>query len=122
MTIFSIVLQSLLVAYYIFSGVNKIAGAKYWVDVFNDIKLPHWFRVVTGAIQLVGAAILIIGYWYAEAVAWGAIWLGITMIGAIIAHVRVKDPFSKTAAAIVFTVLITILVSMNANSLFHLFA
>jgi uncharacterized membrane protein YphA (DoxX/SURF4 family) len=122
MTIFSIVLQSLLIAYYIFSGINKITGAKYWVDVFNEIKLPHWFRVVTGVIQLVGAIILIIGYWYTEAIVWGAIWLGITMIGAIIAHVRVKDPFSKTAAAIVFAVLIGILVCIHANSLFYSFA
>jgi hypothetical protein len=53
---------------------------------------------------------LIIGYWFEGAVIWGGIWLGITMIGAIIAHIRVKDPFSKTAAAIVFLVLIVILV------------
>ncbi|MXQ53936.1 DoxX family protein [Shimazuella alba] len=122
MFIFSIVLQSLLIAYYIFSGVNKIAGAKYWVDVFNQIKLPHWFRVVTGYVQLVGATMLIIGYWFEGAVIWGGIWLGITMIGAIIAHIRVKDPFSKTAAAIVFLVLIIILVTINADSLFQPFS
>jgi hypothetical protein len=44
------------------------------------------------------------------------------MIGAIIAHIRVKDPFSKTAAAIVFLVLIVILVTINADSLFQPFS
>lgn len=116
MVIFSIVLQSLLVAYYLFSGVSKVVGAKYWVDIFNEIKLPHWFRVVTGIVQLVGAAMLIVGYWYEAAVVWGAIWLGMIMVGAVLAHIRVRDLLNKTAAAIVFLVLIVILLGINANS------
>ncbi|GIP41293.1 hypothetical protein J31TS4_45730 [Paenibacillus sp. J31TS4] len=76
--------------------------------------LPSWFRVVTGLVQLVGAAILIMGYWVAEAVAWGGIWLGLVMLVACLAHVRVKDSFGKTSPALVFTALITILVVTNA--------
>lgn len=114
MTVFSIVLQSLLVAYYVFSGSAKVAGAKYWADIFNNLGLPGWFRVVTGFAQLVGAVVLILGYWVAEAVIWGCIWLGIIMLVACLAHLRVKDSFGKTAPALVFTALITILVFTNA--------
>ncbi|MFX3635930.1 MAG: DoxX family protein [Candidatus Pristimantibacillus sp.] len=114
MTVLFIVLQSLLAIYYIFSGTAKTIGAKYWVDIFNNLGIPQWFRVVTGVVQLIGAALLIIGYWYSDAVTWACIWLGITMLLACLAHFRVKDPIGKTAPALMFTALIIILTSVNA--------
>jgi uncharacterized membrane protein YphA (DoxX/SURF4 family) len=114
MTILFIVLQSLLALYYVFSGTAKTIGAKYWVDIFNNLGIPQWFRVVTGVVQLVGAAILIIGYWYSEAVMWACIWLGITMLLACLAHFRIKDSIGKTAPALMFTALIIILTIVNA--------
>jgi uncharacterized membrane protein YphA (DoxX/SURF4 family) len=122
MTVLSIVLQSLLTLYYVFSGVAKIAGAEYWVDMFKHLELPQWFRVVTGFVQLVGAVVLIIGYWFAGAVAWAAIWLGITMLLASLTHFKVKDPMGKTAPALVFAVLNIILITINANDLLHPFS
>ncbi|MFC4811939.1 DoxX family protein [Paenibacillus sp. GCM10023250] len=110
MTVFSIVLQSLLVAYYVFSGSAKVAGANYWAEIFNNLGLPRWFRVITGLVQLIGAAVLLVGYWVAEAVVWGGIWLGMVMLAACLAHLRVKDSFAQTAPALVFTALIAILV------------
>ncbi|MET3699740.1 DoxX-like protein [Bacillus oleivorans] len=117
MEILSIVLQSLLVLYFLFSGVSKTIGVKYWVDIFNEIKLPQWFRAVTGVGQLVGAVVLIIGYWVPEAVVWAGVWLGINMIVACLAHVRVKDPIGKTMPAVVFLAIITVLVIINADVL-----
>ncbi|UUZ97686.1 DoxX family protein [Paenibacillus sp. P25] len=60
-----------------------------------------------------GAAVLIIGYWYAEAVLWGSIWLGITMLAACLAHLRVKDSIGKTMPAMVFLVLVVLLTFMQ---------
>ncbi|ANY76256.1 DoxX family protein [Paenibacillus ihbetae] len=117
MTVFSIVIQSLLILYYLFSGSAKVMGAKYWVDIFNTLRLPQWFRIVTGLVQLVGAIVLIIGYWVDGAVAWAGIWLGITMLVAFLAHIRVKDPFGKTVTPVVFLVLIIILTFINADGL-----
>lgn len=117
MTVFSIVIQSLLILYYLFSGSAKVIGAKYWVDIFNTLRLPQWFRIVTGLVQLVGAIVLIIGYWVDGAVAWAGIWLGITMLVAFLAHIRVKDPFGKTVTPVVFLVLIIILTFINADGL-----
>ncbi|GGD79560.1 DoxX family protein [Paenibacillus nasutitermitis] len=117
MTIFSIVLQSLLILYYVFSGSAKIAGVKYWVDIFDNLRMPQWFRVITGIVQLVGAVVLVRGYWDADVIAWGAIWLGITMIGALLAHLRVKDSLGKTMPPVVFLLLIIVLTIMNADGL-----
>lgn len=117
MTVFSIVLQSLLVLYYAFSGSAKVAGAKYWVDIFSHLGIPQWFRVVTGFVQLVGAAALVAGYWYGDAIAWGGIWLGVTMLAALLTHVRVKDSIGKTMPPVVFLALIVILTVLNADGL-----
>ncbi|WP_276354839.1 DoxX family protein [Cohnella caldifontis] len=122
MTVFSIVLQSLLIAYYVFSGCAKVAGAKYWVGIFDNLKIPQWFRVVTGFVQLIGAAVLILGYWKEDAIAWGGIWLGITMLAAFFAHVRVKDSIGKSAPPVVFLVVIIILTILNTEGLTHAFS
>jgi hypothetical protein len=122
MTVLSIILQSLLILYYVFSGGAKIIGAKFWVDIFNNLGLPQWFRIVTGFVQLIGASVLIIGYWYPEAVVWAGIWLGITMLLACLAHIRVKDPFGKTVTPVVFLVLILILIIISEGDLLHPFS
>ncbi|WP_408006337.1 DoxX family protein [Pseudalkalibacillus sp. A8] len=117
MTVISIILQSLLAAYFVFSGIVKVIGAKYWTDIFVNLKLPQWFRVVTGIVQLIGAAALVIGYWIEGAVVLAGIWLGVTMLMACLAHFRVKDPFGKTAPALVFLVLVLTLFIMNAKDI-----
>lgn len=40
MTVTTIVIQSLLILYYLFSGTAKVVGAKYWVDIFQNLKIP----------------------------------------------------------------------------------
>jgi len=122
MAIFSIVLQSLLVLYYLFSGGAKLAGVKYWTDIFNNLRLPRWLLAVTGIVQLVGAAMLIAGYWYAEAVAAAALWLGITMLLACLAHLRVKDSIGKTAPALLFMALVLTLTIVNLDDVRQLFS
>jgi uncharacterized membrane protein YphA (DoxX/SURF4 family) len=119
MSVLSIVIQSFLILYFVFSGVSKIAGVKYWDEIFKHLGIPPWFRVVTGFVQLVGAAVLIIGYWYAGAVAWAGIWLGITMLLACLAHFKVKDPIGKAVPPFVFAVINIILIIINADGLLH---
>jgi hypothetical protein len=121
MSILSIVLQSFLILYFVFSGVSKIAGVKYWDEIFKHLGIPPWFRVVTGFVQLVGAVVLIFGYWFTGAVAWAGIWLGINMLLACLAHFKVKDPIGKAVPAFVFAVISTVLIIINADDLLHPF-
>lgn len=83
----------------------------------GNLRIPQWFRVITGIVQLAGAAALIWGYWAEDVIAWGAIWLGITMPGALFAHLRVKDSIGKTMPPVVFLLLIVILTVMKADGL-----
>ncbi|XID95587.1 DoxX family protein [Paenibacillaceae bacterium WGS1546] len=122
MAILSVVLQSLLVAYFVFSGTAKIVGAKYWTEMFAGLKLPQWFRVVTGFIQLIGAAGLMIGYWIPGVVSWAGIWLGMTMLVAFVLHIRVKDPLVKTLPPVVFAAIIVTVILLYADDMSRLFA
>ncbi|WP_264737839.1 DoxX family protein [Cytobacillus firmus] len=105
MSIALLILQSLLTLLFILTGFSKLAGAKQQVEAFNHLKLPQWFRVVTGIVQLIGVAGLIVGFWYADFAAMAGLWLGITMLCAAIAHFRVKDSFSKAVPALILMVI-----------------
>lgn len=117
MTILSIVLQCLLILVFLLAGGSKIAGAKVQVEAFNHLGLPQWFRVVTGLVQYIGVAGLIIGFWYPWAVALAGIWLGITMLLGAMAHFKVKDPAAKAMPAMVLAVIAIVLVFINANAI-----
>ncbi|MBB6670235.1 DoxX family protein [Cohnella nanjingensis] len=122
MTVLSIVLQILLILYYLFSGTAKVVGAKYWSEMFQHLGLPQWFRVVTGFVQLAGAAVLIVGYWYAGAIGWAGIWLGVTMVAAFFVHLKAKDPIGKSSPALVFATINIVLIVIHADELIHPFA
>ncbi|OCT12165.1 hypothetical protein A8709_30430 [Paenibacillus pectinilyticus] len=117
MTIFSIVLQSLLELMFLMAGLGKISGSKMHVEGFKHWRLPQWFRVVTGIIEFVGAAVLIVGYWDSSWVALGALILGITAIGGIITHMRVKDSFKETFMILLLAIIGIVLFAINASDL-----
>lgn len=122
MYIISIILQSFLLVAMAWGGGSKLAGSKNFVELFESVQLPQWFRVVTGFVQLVGAAGLVIGYWYPAAAAWAGIWIGITMLVACLSHLRVKHPAGKVAPALVITLIAAALVVVNAYGMPHPFA
>lgn len=111
-TIF-VIIQSFLIVSMTGAGVSKLAGAKSFVEMYETLKLPQWFRVVTGLVQLAGAAGLIIGYWYPEVAAWAGIWIGITMLVACLSHLRVKHPVGQAIPALVVTLIAAALVVVH---------
>ncbi|WAH35961.1 DoxX family protein [Alicyclobacillus dauci] len=93
MTILRWVLEAILILMFLMAGFGKVAGSKMHREGFEHWRLPQWFRVVTGLVELIGAALLIIGFWHKDFVIAGALVLGVTAIGGIITHLRVKDSF-----------------------------
>ncbi|WP_306439342.1 DoxX family protein [Paenibacillus sp. tmac-D7] len=79
--------------------------------------LPQWFLVVTGIVEFVGAAALIIGFWESSWAAAGALWLGVTAIGGILVHVRVKDSFKQTFPIVLLGLLSLIVFFIRSSEL-----
>lgn len=117
MDILAIVLQGLLGLAFLMSGFGKVAGSKMHVESFKLLGLPQWFRVVTGLVEVVGAAALIVGIWQASWAAAGGLLLGVTMVGAIMAHVRMKDNMKTTAPAIVLFLLSVVIFVIQSSEL-----
>jgi putative oxidoreductase len=78
-------LQGLVAAAFLAAGSAKLAGIPFMVDLFQQIGLGQWFRVVTGAVEVTGAVALLIP----GLASVGALWLGGTMVGAVATHLFV---------------------------------
>ena len=88
----------LAVAFFAAAGA-KLAGAPMLVAIFQTIGLGQWFRYVTAVVEISGAiALLVPGF----AVA-GGVWLGTTMVFAVITHLLILH--TNPAPAVVLAVL-----------------
>lgn len=117
MAIISIILQVLLGFSFLMAGYGKVTGSKMHVQNFNHWKLPQWFRVVTGIVQLAGALALFIGILAHSWAAVGALIIGITAIGGILTHLRVKDSFKQTSTILFLGILAFIVFFINFSHL-----
>jgi len=64
------------------AGVAKLAGVPQMVQVFDAVGFGQWFRIVTGVVELAGAALLLVpatGFF-------GGVLLLATMVGAVGTH------------------------------------
>jgi len=64
------------------AGAAKLAGVPPMIQVFDAIGAGQWFRYVTGAVEIIGAVLILIpatGFF-------GALLLAATMIGAVATH------------------------------------
>lgn len=119
--IISFVLQGILGVLFLSVGIQKILGDQLQVDIFKNLKLPQWFRVVTGWIELVGVAGLIIGFWLPWVLVIAGLWFAVTMLVGMIAHIRVKDQLSKCVPAFVLLVVSITLCTLNFSELQSVF-
>jgi putative oxidoreductase len=78
-------LQGVIAAAFLAAGFAKLAGVPFMVDLFAQIGLGQWFRIVTGAVEVTGAVALLIP----GLASIGALWLGATMVGAVATHLFV---------------------------------
>jgi putative oxidoreductase len=64
------------------AGISKLAGVPQMVQVFDAIGFGQWFRYLTGAVEVVGAVLLLVpatGFF-------GGLLLTATMVGAVATH------------------------------------
>jgi UPF0716 family protein affecting phage T7 exclusion len=53
-------LQAILAAAFLAAGLAKLAGVPFMVELFEQIGLGQWFRVVTGVVEVTGAVALLV--------------------------------------------------------------
>lgn len=96
MTYLSLGLRALLTLAFVAAGGAKLAGVEMMVETFDKIGVGQWFRYVTGAIEIGGAAAL----WMPNRQAIGAAALGATMVGAVLSHLLILGPSALPAVVL----------------------
>jgi uncharacterized membrane protein YphA (DoxX/SURF4 family) len=105
------VLQGVVATAFLAAGAAKLAGAAYMVQLFDQIGLGQWFRYATGLVEVVGAVALIAP----GLVAFGGLWLGGTMVFAVLTHVFVLH--TSPVPAIVLGLLNALIVYLRRDEL-----
>jgi uncharacterized membrane protein YphA (DoxX/SURF4 family) len=106
--------QGILAAAFLAAGSAKLAGVPFMVDLFAQIGLGQWFRVVTGVVEVTGAVALLVP----GLASVGALWLGFTMVCAVATHVFVLH--SSPVPAIVLGSLNALVVYLRRDELIAL--
>jgi putative oxidoreductase len=104
-------LQGVVAAAFLAAGFAKLAGVPFMVDLFAQIGLGQWFRVVTGVVEVTGAVALVIP----GLASIGALWLGGTMVGAVATHLFVLH--TSPVPAIVLGLLNAVVIYLRRDEL-----
>lgn len=76
------VVRILLAITFAAAGGAKLAGVPAMVEIFEAIGVGQWFRLVTGAVEITGAVLLVVPM----TVGFGAALLAATMACAVVIH------------------------------------
>ena len=93
MTYISVGLRILLSIAFLGAGGAKLAGVDMMVMTFDQIGWGQGFRYLTGAIEVIGVALL----WLPRRQVTGAAVLGGTMLGAVLTHWFILGPSAVPA-------------------------
>jgi putative oxidoreductase len=108
-------LQGILAAAFLAAGSAKLAGVPYMVELFNQIGIGQWFRIVTGVVEVTGAIALV----FPGLASIGAAWLASTMVFAVATHLLILH--TSPAPAIVLGILNALVVYLRRDELAALF-
>ena len=64
------------------SGAQKLLGVEAMVEVFDQVGVGQWFRIVTGLLEVGGGLLLLVP----RTAVYGAGLLAFVMVGAVAAH------------------------------------
>ena len=79
-------------------------------EEFEAYGLPAWFMGVVGFFKVSLAILLLAGIWYPPITRPAAIAVALLMLGAVLMHLKVKDPLKKALPAFSLLVLSVIII------------
>ena len=109
-------LQAIVAAAFFAAGAAKLAGAPFMVQIFAQIGIGQWFRIVTGVVEIIGAFALV----YPGLASIGGLWLGGTMVGAVATHLLILH--SSPLPAVILGTLNAVIVYLRRDELLALAA
>lgn len=80
-------------------------NARTMVEEFRVYGLPDWLRNVVRVLKLSAGTLMVVGLWSPLAAFIAGAVLVVLMGGAIVMHVKVRDPLYKSIPAVTFFVL-----------------
>ena len=108
------IVQGAVAAAFFAAGAAKLAGAAAMVALFDQIGVGQWFRYATGLVEVIGALALI----YPGLASIGGVWLGGTMVFAVLTHLVVLH--TSPVPAIVLGLLNALIVYLRRDELVSL--
>ena len=105
------IIQGLLAAAFLAAGGAKLAGVPMMVQIFGQIGMGQWFRIVTGLVEVIGAVALVVP----GLAALGAAWLGATMFFAVLTHLFILH--SSALPAVILLALNVLVVWLRRDQL-----
>ena len=82
-------------------------------EEFTVYGLPTWFMYIVGFLKIILALLMIVGIWFTSINLYCYILLSILMIGAIIMHLKVRDPIIKSIPALCVLISVLFLIFFN---------
>ena len=80
-------------------------------EEFAAYQLPTAAFYLVGALKVVAGVILLAGLWWPLPVRAAAGVVAVLMVGAILMHVKIKDPVTKSVPAVIMLVMCLVLVA-----------
>jgi putative oxidoreductase len=105
------IVQGLFAAAFLAAGGAKLAGVPMMVQIFDQIGMGQWFRIVTGLVEVIGAVALVVP----GLAALGAAWLGATMFFAVLTHLFILH--SSAMPALILLTLNVLVVWLRRDQL-----
>ena len=89
-------------------------GANNMKEEFQAYGLPIWLMYVVGFLKIAIAIMLIVSIWVKELLEYNLWLLSVLMFGAVLMHLKVKDPIKKSypALSILFMIALILYLSM----------
>ena len=74
-------------------------------EEFAAYGLPVWAYFVVGGLKVLSAVALILGLWLTPAAFVAAVVVSVLMVGALLMHLKVRDPLKKSLPAFLMLVM-----------------
>jgi putative oxidoreductase len=85
-------------------------------DTREHLEIAPWFWILTALVEIVGAAGMLAGINLPRLATPAGLWIAALMGGALVAHLRVGDPFTSMVPAAVYLVLALTVVALRAKA------